>query len=564
MNLLALITLLMLSPAQTQKEAMDALRGQAEDKRRAVAQARRDAADLNWQKLNSAIRDALAVRDLTDGVPVEELEALALRHTKGQNFNGWQTPHGKDDPRRFLLQYQFRSHHDNSRFKLDLWSRQTGKDFTLASVAASECYAIKRTRWNIFAPSERQSLLSLDQCKTWCEAWGLAIEDINEIGSGKNPALSLRSTEIVLNNGSKIKALPGMAHTVRGDSANVAITEADFVEDWDTFWRAVMFLISNETTGMKKVRLITTPNGQGSGIHKLWTQTDQRVKWMRTLINMWQAYLMGSLCDPWAIREALNDPEGWIQEALCVFLENSSFLLPYDLIARGESLEASESMTPEAIKATNLPVHGGIDFGRISDPTVMVTGVRGLGLKIVQNITRLRGVSTPDQIDTLAPYIDLCSVVDVDYTGAGVGFGDLAVKRWGEYDPENHLFGKIRLNHFTLPLKRAIFPSLRVAFEKGMMKIPLSQWFREDLHSMRVIASAAGWNYKAPRSDEGHSDGCTALALYNEAAEEQTGGAFSRIISPDHNDNHNGLRHAISNIARGIFGHRQGGGIASR
>lgn len=518
-----LALLMSLSPPMSKADAMDTLRGAAADRERAAKAARKQSADINWRRLQKRIADALQITDRTAGMVVEELEAAALAHIKGHNVNGWKTPHDKTDPRSVLNQYQFISHHDKARFIQELWSRQTGKDFTLASVASSECFSTRNTRWNIFAPSERQSILSLDQGKTWCEAWGLAIDDVLEVGEGKNPALHMRSTEIVLSNRSRIKALPGLPHTVRGDSANVAVTEADFVEDWPEFWRAVSFQILNESSGLKKVRLISTPNGVNSGMHKLWTKQDGVAKWSRRLVNIWQAYLMGALLDPWAVREALDDPEGWIQEALCQFLETSSFLLPYDLIAKGESLEASESQTPEAIKAMNLAVHGGIDFGRINDPTVMVTGVRGLGIKLVQNITRLKGVSTPDQIDILAPFIDLCEVVDVDNTGPGVGFGDLAVKRWGEYKPEEHKFGKIRLNTFTRPFKRLIFPMLRVGFEQARMKVPMVQWFREDLHSMRIVPTAEGFNYEAKHTKEGHSDGCTALALYNRAASEENG-----------------------------------------
>lgn len=106
----------------------------------------------------------------------------------------------------------------------------------------------------------------------------------------------------------------------------------------------------------------------------------------------------------------------------------------------------------------------------------------------------------------------------MDYTGPGIGFGDLAAEEFGRHAPEKHLFGTCELDTFTLPFKRQIFPALRMAFEQRTVRIPVDVEIREDLHEMQQVVSNGEYNYMARRTAEGHSDRCTALALAVRAA----------------------------------------------
>jgi phage FluMu gp28-like protein len=93
------------------------------------------------------------------------------------------------------------------------------------------------------------------------------------------------------------------------------------------------------------------------------------------------------------------------------------------------------------------------------------------------------------------------------------------VKRFGEYKPEEHKFGKIELCTFTTQFKRDIFPKLRRRFEAPTkLRVPIDRVVREDLHAMQQVVHNGQYNYWAPRTKEGHSDRCTALALANRAA----------------------------------------------
>ena len=83
----------------------------------------------------------------------------------------------------------------------------------------------------------------------------------------------MRAGTIVFPGGSRVIAVPGRPETVRGYSANVLLTEFAFFEQPDATWRAILPSITNSMRGgVKKVRLITTPNGVGNKAHELWVK----------------------------------------------------------------------------------------------------------------------------------------------------------------------------------------------------------------------------------------------------------------------------------------------------
>jgi hypothetical protein len=69
------------------------------------------------------------------------------------------------------------------------------------------------------------------------------------------------------------------------------------------------------------------------------------------------------------------------------------------------------------------------------------------------------------------------------------------------------------------PEDRGGWATLRRAFEAPTkLRIPIDRETREDLHAMRQVVGGGQYNYWAPRTREGHSDRCTALALAVRAA----------------------------------------------
>jgi hypothetical protein len=59
-------------------------------------------------------------------------------------------------------------------------------------------------------------------------------------------------------------------------------------------------------------------------------------------------------------------------------------------------------------------------------------------------VLELAKMSTPEQIEILRPRLKRARRVCLDYTGAGIGMGDYLAQEFKEWNPEKHLYGKIR------------------------------------------------------------------------------------------------------------------------
>jgi phage FluMu gp28-like protein len=480
-----------------------------------------------------------------------------------------------------LLPYQRKWADDESRWKFGLMSRQVGKDFSAAfegvrDILRAEHLGEKRD-WLIAAPSERQSLESLQKWKDWTAAFKVSLEGYEEAREGAESLL--KSATIRFPGGSRVIAVPGKPDTVRGYSANVVLTEFAFFEQPDATWRAILPSITNPLRGgLKKVRLITTPNGIGNKAHDIWvknwkgegiiwnsgTQENERrgqnerdgqdetqrrgkrqdarelignsgteekqkdgrdgqgdkivaanAKWSCHFVPITAAVEQGLPVNIEELREAIDDPDGWAQEFECQFLDTQAVLLPYELIATCESLEASAAPPPEFWQSRPaFPLVMGIDFGRHRDLSVAWTLGQLGDVQQTAEVLELERMSTPAQVELLRPRIRQAQRVCLDYTGAGVGLGDYLVKEFGEWNPAQHRAGKIELLTFTSGLKVELFSKLRMAFERRSVRVPMSRVIREDLHSVNRVTSASGQvSYRAAHTPDGHADRCTALAL---------------------------------------------------
>lgn len=501
---------------QTQKDAREQLRTSGKE----ITRQQRD----DIAALTEAVR-AAADRSTN---PLHKLELEALRtqaemHPLKTNANGWVNPFPEENPKSQLMQYGFEYWHDGSRFKAMCASRQSGKDFNSEGEAAEDCSMNAKHQWMVAAPSERQSLDSLDQQKLWAEAFGLMIEDEQVQREGSHGETLLKSHEILYSNGSKAVAVPGRPDTVRGKSANVLLTEFDFFDDPLATWRAILPSITNPLRGgEKKIRVVSTPNGKGRMLDKIFNEEPKgKMVWSRHLVTIYHAVLMGLPVNIEEIRAAMDDDEGWGQEYECRFLDGSNVLLPYDVIALAESFDATETWSLDMAGKSNA-TYLGIDFGRTNDPTVCWTLQRVGDILWTREVLVLKGVSTPEQERILSDRIRAASRVCFDYTGPGIGLGDYMVEKHQQWKPSEHKFGKVELCTFTAGFKRELFPRLRRAFEAPTkLRIPVSRAIREDLHMMQQVISNGEYNYWSPRTKEGHSDRCTALALCLNAADTE-------------------------------------------
>lgn len=511
-----------------------------------------------------------------------------------------------------FLAYQLEWLLDTNRFKLGMWARQTGKDFTCAAEAVLDCVIFPKRHWLILGCGERQARESLEKAKEFarlleegagfgkvsdlfvgCTA-GPQVEDTLKGGYRTGAAHFVRSaarrqpsptgsaggretshdkdremdcetqdadrlsaphsavpwqpcpigklikresgTEIRFWNGSRITALPAKAATIRGYSANLILTEFAFHDDPEGIWKAIFPSVSNGLRGgAKKVRIISTPNGMGNCFHELWTGSKI---FSKHKITIHDAVAHGLPIDLAALREGLLDAEAWAQEYECEFVDRSSVLLPYELIEGCESAEATEtnsveglSQSMDATVGNGGELYAGIDFGRKQDLTVCWMLEKLNGELWTREVLVLQRTPTPAQLEILQPRVQRARRICVDYTGAGVGLGDLLAQQFGAARNPQDWSGKVELCTFTAGLKEEIFVKLRAAMERRKLRIPRTTEIREDLHSIHRIVSPTGQiSFRASRTDDGHSDRCTALALALRAAESAPAVACATIV----------------------------------
>ena len=429
-------------------------------------------------------------------------------------------------PVQLLKSYQSRVYRDPARFIAWIAGRQIGKSFTGAMRAVALCDMTARRDFLIASPSERQSMEAVEKCKQHIEAFKTC-KVAEEIVERDAPGALMKSATIVFENNSRIIAVPGKPDTVRGFSADIWMDEFAFFEDPAATWKAILPSISNPLKGLKTAFLTSTPNGKsGRGKRFYDIVTDKGAidpeqmppqymagAWSihRTPITL-AAPELGTDLDE--LRGAVDDEETWKQEFLALFIDGSSVLLPYDLMAKCESVEASLSITPEEM-AGRGPWYAGIDFGRTSDPSVLWLFEKIGDVLWTRAVKVLKNENTVDQFNAWSPYVERCARVCVDYTGPGVGFGDMLEKKFTTCRSTGAQFGgeKVELCTFSRPFKCEIFPKLRVAFDGQRLRVPVDVDCREDLHEMQQVVSNGSFNYEAPRTANGHSDRCTALAL---------------------------------------------------
>jgi phage FluMu gp28-like protein len=446
-----------------------------------------------------------------------------------------------------LLPFQRAFASDPARFAIALWGRQSGKGFTSAYLAVADAMSAPGNHWIIAAPTERQAIETLEKCKAWSREFAQTLTEGEAEVEAADGLASIKSKIIVFDNGSRIYALPGRPASLRGFSGNLILDEFAFFENGAEVWKAIYPVITNPASGVKKIRITSTPSGKGNQFFTLVDENflnpkpDRPIKWsvhkatIHNVAREWEAsgMLHGKTAQQYVeeLRAGFDTPEAWPQEFECEFVDLDNFLLPFDIIANAATSAASENTPPEL---WGRDIYLGIDFGRTNDPTVCWALERAGDVFWTREVLLLKGVSTPDQQTALELRCAAAIRVCFDYTGPGIGLGDYLARNpaIGIHDPARHHFGKLDLCTFTQPFKRDLFPKLRRACEPPVrLRIPVSDAIRDDLHAMRQIVRNGEYTYSAPRTAEGHSDRCTALALALRAADSgPSGPAFARAI----------------------------------
>lgn len=406
-----------------------------------------------------------------------------------------------------LYPYQQRWLQDNSRFKVAMFARQTGKTFTTTLEIVLDCLAAEargeKTRWVILSRGERQAKEAINEgVKRHLEAVGVVCE-IMEVPFKEDTTIN--ALEVIFPGGSKITALPANPDTARGFSANVFLDEFAFHQDSREIWKALFPVIS---AGWK-LRVVSTPNGKGNKFYEL--MTDGNSEWSRHTVDIYQAVADGLPRDIDQLRKGLNDEDAWAQEFELKWLDEVSSWLSYDLI---DNVEHELAGMPEHY--TGNPCFVGMDIAVRSNLTVIWVLELVGDVYWTREIVTLKHVTLREQLAELDRVMRQYNVIacNLDQTGMGEKMVEDAQYDHGKQRVQGVLFNvATKLNMATIG---------KNAFEDRRIRIPQGDTLlREDLHKLKKVTGATGQpRFVAENDNSGHADRTWACFLALLAAKE--------------------------------------------
>ncbi len=449
-------------------------------------------------------------------------------------------------PRAILLPYQQHWMNDQAQKKIWLASRQIGKSFALSMEAVVE--GLERKCNNlVLSSSERQSREVMQKVYSHLRVLRVVSEDIIFADDASRE-------EVKLPNGSRIISLPANPDTVRGFSGNVFLDEFAFHKDADAIWRAMYPTV---TRGYK-IRVCSTANGKSNMFYRLWSEGG----FSRHETSVYEAKAAGLEVDIEALRRGIADPDAWVQEYECRFVDEATAFITYEMITGCEDENATKDSD-----LSNLPSPL---FGKEGDPTLAKGGLGGfgefyLGMDVARKgdltifwlwekvgdvfwtrmVKEMRNTPFAVQRDFLYGLLDQSKNLPsplfgkegnptlakggmggferirirrccIDSTGLGAQLAEEAIDRFGP---------TVEAVLFTQKVKEDLAVTLRRKFEDRQVRIPADRDIREDFHSVKKFTTSAGnIRFNAERTDLGHADRFWAAALGVHAGSTAGGG----------------------------------------
>lgn len=423
-----------------------------------------------------------------------------------------------------FLPYQRRWIEDKARFKIGMFSRQTGKTFSTGGECADDCFTAwaedRKTRWVILSRGERQAAeMMTEVIKPFTKAY---YEVYNTLLKGGEPAFSegefrapqekgpdavYKALEVAFPNGSRITGLPANPDTARGFSANVILDEFAFHAKSREIWAALFPVISK---GKQKLRVISTPNGKGNKFYELMTAQDS--VWSRHVVDIYEAVRQGLDRDIEMLRKGMADEDAWKQEYELRWMDEASAWLDYDLIA---SCEHPAAGLPALYQGG--PCFVGVDVAARNDLFVTVVLEEVGDVLWTREVIAKKRITFAEQDHILDDVYRRYRVVRSrhDQTGMGEKPVEDAKRRHGESRVEGVLF--------TAASKLDMATDLKERFQDKRLRIAAGDpVLRADLHAIQKVVGSTGIaRLVADGETDGHADRFWAYALATSAARTQ-------------------------------------------
>lgn len=429
-----------------------------------------------------------------------------------------------DNPNGLFMAFQERWIKDTSRLKLMEKSRQIGLSWSTAYAAAERTALAtnKHDQW-VSSRDDLQAKLFLEDCKMFAKILDMAAQDLGEMVLDEKHKITAYVLQFA--NGKRIHSMSSNPDAQAGKRGGRILDEFALHPDprklWSIAfpgltWGGCMEVISTHRGSHNFFnQLIREVKENGNpkkiGLHRVTLQDalDQGFLWklQKALPDDDERQGMDEASYFDDVKSKCADAESFEQEYMCNPADDDVAFLEYDLIASCEYLagEAWEQ-PPHEVRQRKGRLYAGLDIGRKKDLTVLWV-VEKLGdVLYTRLIVELKAMSKPQQEAILWPLLQDIDRACFDYTGLGIGWGDDALKKFGE--------SKIELVTFTSRVKEELAYPVRGMMQDRKLRIPSRPEIRADLRAVSKQTTAAGnIRFTAERSENGHADRFWALAL---------------------------------------------------
>jgi phage FluMu gp28-like protein len=428
-----------------------------------------------------------------------------------------------------FLPYQAAWVKDESRLKLMEKSRQIGLSWSTAYAAVERTAraGAKFDQW-ISSRDDLQARLFIEDCKRFAAVLQLAADDLGERIIDEEKKLSAYVLRFA--NGRRIHSMSSNPDAQAGKRGGRILDEFALHPDprklWaiaypGITWGGSMELISTHRGShnffnqiVREVR--ESGNPKKISLHRVTLQDALDQGFLYKLQQSLPAdHEVQELDDAGYfdfIRNGCADDESFQQEYMCNPADDDAAFLEYDLIA-GCEYAAGDGWEYDfdQLAAARGRLYGGLDIGRKKDLTVLWVFELLGDVLYTRKVIELKAMAKPDQEAVLWPYMALLQRVCIDNTGLGIGWGDDAIRKFGEY--------RIEAVTFTPRVKEALAYPVRGKMQDKRLRIPYRPEVRADLRAVTKVTTEAGnVRFTAERSENGHADRFWALALGIHAA----------------------------------------------
>jgi phage FluMu gp28-like protein len=342
----------------------------------------------------------------------------------------------------------------------------------------------------------------------------------------------IRSDQILLTNGHRIRARPANPDTVRGVAGNLTFDEFGVMPHSSLIWAAAKPIVDPNLGNPKgyKLRLVGTPLGDDNMFYRLSStddgmERDPQTGKMRHVfswhwVDVYRAIADGFPANVAKLRAEAGDEDVFRQEYCCSFLSAASRYISESLLDNGCMYDPAEPLIARMLEdAGDFPAYGGMDVARSATgdySALVVVWKVGDVFWVRPEVWAERGVSFDSQKDLVGSEIEQNGVrrLCIDKSGLGMNMAEDLQKKYGS---------RVEPVQFTPDNKEDLVTRLKRLLEEKRVRIPTTEpQLRRDLLALkRLITGTGATRFDVERSrGAGHGDRAWALALALLAADK--------------------------------------------